>query len=205
MPYVDAFVVAVPKESLEAYKATARIAGKIWKKFGALAYLECIGDDVPYGALTFFPRAVQAKDNEIIAFSRIVYESRERREFDKRKGDCRPLNARQHVGASLRRQAPDPRRVRDVPGAVASPSRALSKRGSMGRYCARRFQTNSGFFPDGRWRQALRQRMQSAKRAVFTALPDELLVCNETQWRTLARVLRSLRPGRCGPGSSVWN
>jgi uncharacterized protein YbaA (DUF1428 family) len=28
MPYVDAFVVTVPKESLEAYKATARIAGK---------------------------------------------------------------------------------------------------------------------------------------------------------------------------------
>jgi uncharacterized protein YbaA (DUF1428 family) len=41
MPYVDAFVVTVPKESLEAYKATARIAGKIWQKFGALAYLEC--------------------------------------------------------------------------------------------------------------------------------------------------------------------
>lgn len=80
MPYVDAFVVAVPKESLEAYKATARTAGEVWKEFGALAYVECIGDDVPYGELTSFPRAVQANDNEIIAFSWIVYESREQRD-----------------------------------------------------------------------------------------------------------------------------
>ena len=80
MPYVDAFVLAVPKESLEAYKAVARTAGEVWKEFGALAYVECIGDDVPYGELTSFPRAVQAKDNEIVALSWIVYESREQRD-----------------------------------------------------------------------------------------------------------------------------
>ena len=80
MPYVDAFVVAVPKESLEAYKVTARTAGEVWKEFGALAYVECVGDDVPYGELTSFPRAVQAKDNEVVAFSWIVYESREQRD-----------------------------------------------------------------------------------------------------------------------------
>ena len=80
MPYVDAFVLAVPKQNLEAYKATARTAGEVWKEFGALAYVECIGDDVPYGELTSFPRAVQAKENEIVAFSWIVYESREQRD-----------------------------------------------------------------------------------------------------------------------------
>ena len=42
--------------------------------------MECIGDDVPYGELTSFPRAVQANDDEIIAFSWIVYESREQRD-----------------------------------------------------------------------------------------------------------------------------
>ena len=75
MPYVDAFVVAVPKDGLAAYKATARTAGEVWKGFGALAYVECIGDDVPYGELTSFPRAVQANDNEIIAFSWIAIAS----------------------------------------------------------------------------------------------------------------------------------
>jgi uncharacterized protein YbaA (DUF1428 family) len=80
MPYVDGFVVPVPKQNIEAYKAMARKAGEVWKEFGALAYVESLGDDVPYGQLTSFPRAVQAKDDEIIAFSWVVYPSREQRD-----------------------------------------------------------------------------------------------------------------------------
>jgi uncharacterized protein YbaA (DUF1428 family) len=73
-------VLAVPKQNIEAYKALARQAGEIWKEYGALAYVECIGDDVPYGELTSFPRAVQAKEDEIVVFFWIVYESREQRD-----------------------------------------------------------------------------------------------------------------------------
>jgi uncharacterized protein YbaA (DUF1428 family) len=80
MPYVDGFVVAVPKQNIDAYKALARKAGEVWKEYGALAYVECIGDDVPYGKLTSFPRAVQATDDEVVVFSWIVYESREQRD-----------------------------------------------------------------------------------------------------------------------------
>ncbi len=80
MSYVDGFVLAVPKQNLEAYKALARKAGDIWKEHGALAYVECIGDDVPYGERTSFPRAVQATEDEVVVFSWIVYESRERRD-----------------------------------------------------------------------------------------------------------------------------
>jgi uncharacterized protein YbaA (DUF1428 family) len=80
MAYVDGFVVAVPKQNLDAYKALARKAGEIWKEHGATAYVECIGDDVPYGKLTSFPRAVQANEDEIVAFSWIVYRSRQQRD-----------------------------------------------------------------------------------------------------------------------------
>lgn len=80
MPYVDGFVLAVPKANVEAYKALARTAGEVWKDHGALAYVECLGDDTPYGEVTSFPRAVQAKDDEIVVFSWIVYESREKRD-----------------------------------------------------------------------------------------------------------------------------
>jgi uncharacterized protein YbaA (DUF1428 family) len=80
MPYVDGFVLAVPKQNVEAYKAMARKAGEVWKEHGALAFVECVGDDVPYGELTSFPRAVQAKDDEIVIFSWIVYQSREQRD-----------------------------------------------------------------------------------------------------------------------------
>jgi uncharacterized protein YbaA (DUF1428 family) len=80
MPYVDGFVVAVPRQKLDAYKALARTAGEVWKEHGALSYVECIADDVPYGELTSFPRAVQAKEDEVVVFSWITYESRERRD-----------------------------------------------------------------------------------------------------------------------------
>ena len=80
MPYVDGFVLAVPKPKLEAYKEMANLGAKVWMEHGALSYVECIGDDVPYGELTSFPRAVQAKDDEVVIFSWITYESREARD-----------------------------------------------------------------------------------------------------------------------------
>jgi uncharacterized protein YbaA (DUF1428 family) len=78
--YVDGFVLAVPKANLDAYKELARLAGEVWKEHGAIDYVECVGDDVPYGELTSFPRAVQAKDDEVVVFSWITYASREQRD-----------------------------------------------------------------------------------------------------------------------------
>src|SRR5689334_5121580 len=80
MAYVDGFVVAVPKLNIEAYKKIAREAGEVWKSHGARAFVECLADDVPYGELTSFPRAVQAKDDEVVVFSWIVYDSRQHRD-----------------------------------------------------------------------------------------------------------------------------
>ncbi|TJX44114.1 MAG: DUF1428 family protein [Mesorhizobium sp.] len=80
MSYVDGFVLAVPKAKLDDYKKLASLTGPIWMEHGALAYVECIGDDVPYGELTSFPRAVQAKDDEIVVFSWAVYKSRQDRD-----------------------------------------------------------------------------------------------------------------------------
>ena len=80
MSYVDGFVVPVKKDQLDAYKAFARRAGEVWMELGALALVECVGDDVPYGKLTSFPRAVQARDDEVIIFSWIVYRSRAERD-----------------------------------------------------------------------------------------------------------------------------
>lgn len=80
MSYVDGFVLAVSKAKLDDYKKLANLAGPVWREHGALAYVECIGDDVPYGEVTSFPRAVQAKYDEIVVFAWAVYESRESRD-----------------------------------------------------------------------------------------------------------------------------
>jgi uncharacterized protein YbaA (DUF1428 family) len=80
MSYVDGFVLAVRNDRIDEYREFSRKAGAIWREHGALAYVECIGDDVPYGKVTSFPRAVQAQEGETVVFSWIVYESREARD-----------------------------------------------------------------------------------------------------------------------------
>ena len=81
MAYVDGFVIPVPEGRLDDYKDFARRCAKIWREHGAIACVECVGDDVPYGELTSFPRGVQAKEDEnLLVFSWIVYSSRQSRD-----------------------------------------------------------------------------------------------------------------------------
>ena len=76
MPYVDGFVVPVPKKKLPAYLSLAKKAGKVWKEHGALEFREWVADDVKVGKRTSFPRSVKLKPNETVIFSYIVYKSR---------------------------------------------------------------------------------------------------------------------------------
>jgi len=78
--YVDGFVVPVPRNKAAAYRTLARKAGKIWREYGALAYIECVGYDVKPGKLTSFPQAVKLKPSEVVWFSWIVYKSRRHRD-----------------------------------------------------------------------------------------------------------------------------
>ena len=80
MPYVDGFIVAVPKKKLEAYVRLSKKCGKVWREYGALDYREWVADDVKVGKLTSFPRAVKLKPNETVVFSWITYRSRASRD-----------------------------------------------------------------------------------------------------------------------------
>jgi uncharacterized protein YbaA (DUF1428 family) len=80
MAYVDGFVLAVPKQNLERYKAMARVASEVWLEHGALSYVESVADDVPHGEVTSFPRAVQARDDELVIFSWATYKDRASRD-----------------------------------------------------------------------------------------------------------------------------
>jgi uncharacterized protein YbaA (DUF1428 family) len=76
MPYVDGFVLPVPKRNLQAYRSMARKAGKVWREHGAIAFRECVADDVKPGKRTSFPQSVKLKPGETVIFSYIVYKSR---------------------------------------------------------------------------------------------------------------------------------
>ena len=80
MPYVDGFIVPVPKKNLKAYRAMARKAGKVWREHGALDYRECVAEDAKVGKMTSFPRSVKMKPNDTVVFSWITYKSRKHRD-----------------------------------------------------------------------------------------------------------------------------
>jgi len=78
--YVDGFVVPVPRSKIDDYRRLAETAGKVWMEHGALQFWECVGDDVKPGKVTSFPQAVQLKEDEVVVFSWILYNSREHRD-----------------------------------------------------------------------------------------------------------------------------
>jgi uncharacterized protein YbaA (DUF1428 family) len=76
MRYVDGFVLPVPEKNLKLYKSIAQKAGKIWMEYGALQYVEAVGDDL---AATFglpFTKTIKLKPGDTVLFSFIVFKSR---------------------------------------------------------------------------------------------------------------------------------
>jgi uncharacterized protein YbaA (DUF1428 family) len=80
MPYVDGFVLPVPKKNLKAYQKMAELAGKIWKEHGALEYRECAGDDLDVKFGLPFGKSVKLKKGETVVFAWIVYKNRAHRD-----------------------------------------------------------------------------------------------------------------------------
>jgi uncharacterized protein YbaA (DUF1428 family) len=82
VPYVDGFVLPIPKRQVANYRRIARRAAKIWRDHGALEYRECVGDDLKLkpGMGVPFTRLAKVKPGETVAFSWIVYRSRTHRD-----------------------------------------------------------------------------------------------------------------------------
>jgi uncharacterized protein YbaA (DUF1428 family) len=80
MAYVDGYLLAVRKDRWDDYVTMATLGRDVWMEYGALSYCEAKADDVPYGEVTSFPRAVQATDDEIVVFSFITYRDRAHRD-----------------------------------------------------------------------------------------------------------------------------
>jgi uncharacterized protein YbaA (DUF1428 family) len=78
--YVDGFLLAVPKKKVAQYKKMAAQGAKVWMKCGALAYFECIGEDLNAKMGVPFPKILKTKAGETVVFSWIVYKSRAHRD-----------------------------------------------------------------------------------------------------------------------------
>lgn len=80
MSYVDGFVAAVPNENKEKFIAHAAMMAAVLKQHGALQVVDTWADDVPDGKVTSFPMAVQKQADESVAFSWIVWPSKQVRD-----------------------------------------------------------------------------------------------------------------------------
>jgi uncharacterized protein YbaA (DUF1428 family) len=80
MPYVDGFVVVVPKKKVKAYIAMAKKAAPIFREHGALELRECAGEDLKKSMGRTFVDLAGAKAGETVFFSWITYKSRAQRD-----------------------------------------------------------------------------------------------------------------------------
>jgi uncharacterized protein YbaA (DUF1428 family) len=78
--YVDGFVIPIQKRKVKDYLRMAKMGARMWKEHGALAYTECVGEDlrVPFG--TGFKKMAKLKAGETVVFAWIVYRSRAHRD-----------------------------------------------------------------------------------------------------------------------------
>jgi uncharacterized protein YbaA (DUF1428 family) len=74
--YVDGFVIPIPTRNVARYRRIARRAGEIWMEYGAVEYIECVGDDLNVKGLVSFKKLAKVKKGETVLFSFIVYRSK---------------------------------------------------------------------------------------------------------------------------------
>jgi len=98
MAYVDGFVMVVPKKNIPAYRKMARLAGKVWREFGAVDYMECVGDDLTAKYGRPFPRLAKAGPRDTIVFSWIVYANKAARDRVNKKVMADPRIAKMMKG-----------------------------------------------------------------------------------------------------------
>ena len=80
MSYVDGYVLPIPQDKVEEYRKIAQQAGEMWKEHGALAYKECVGEDLRIEGMKSFLDLAGAAPVETVVFAYIVFSSREHRD-----------------------------------------------------------------------------------------------------------------------------
>ena len=83
--YIDGFVLVVPKGKEAEYQKMAEEGRDSWMKHGALQYFECRGDDLKQEEMgpvksRSFSEMAGAKDEDVVWFSFIVFESKQHRD-----------------------------------------------------------------------------------------------------------------------------
>lgn len=83
---MDGFVIVIPKKNVAAYRKMAKEGAAAWRKFGALDYKECKGEDLKTKASHGMPaplsftKLAAAKPGDTVWFSFITFKSKAHRD-----------------------------------------------------------------------------------------------------------------------------
>lgn len=80
-PYIDGFVLPVPRDQVETYREVVVKVAEIWKEHGALDYSEYVGDDSNLEGTRSFTDFANSKEDEVVIFGWVAFESREARDL----------------------------------------------------------------------------------------------------------------------------
>ena len=80
MTCVDIAVYAVPTERKAEFISHSEKKAPVFTKHGALAAVDCWGDDIPEGKVTSLPMAVKCEKNGTVCFSWITWPDKAKRD-----------------------------------------------------------------------------------------------------------------------------
>lgn len=78
--YVDGFITPIPNKNKEAYREHSQKIASIFKNLGALAWVQCWGDEFPPNRPVSFQKAVDCQEDESVCFAYIVWSSKKERD-----------------------------------------------------------------------------------------------------------------------------
>lgn len=78
--YVDGYVLPVPADKKDAYRAMAEKASAVFREYGALRVVEAWAEGIPDGKKTDYNRATLRKDDEGVVYSWVEWPSKQARD-----------------------------------------------------------------------------------------------------------------------------
>jgi len=79
-PYIDGFVLPVPRDQLSTYREIVEKVAEIWKEHGALDYVEYVDDNRNLQGTLSFADVANCNEDEVVIFGWVEFESREARD-----------------------------------------------------------------------------------------------------------------------------
>jgi len=79
--YIDGYVFPIAREHQKKYQKAAKAIAEIWKEHGAIAYCEYVQEEAKLEGTRSFPNLLSSKEDEVIIFGWLSFESKEARDL----------------------------------------------------------------------------------------------------------------------------